>query len=314
MLNADPEGFVKHSVIKTALILFIIISASSGYNIQAKSSAKKEDVSPKIKIASFNMQIFGKKKVNRPHTLTVLAETAANFDIIALQEIGSNKSSASDEECSEIMELYVAKINEVKGKKLYSFIYGNQYAIVYRSDKIKLNGSTLYNGQEIFSYTPLIANFETLTDGTCFDFSIITIHTSPKLAEDEIPALRTVMNETVNLYSEPDVICLGDFNADGDYYDEGTEDWLSGFDVETYITGIPNSYDTTVAESENTYDRIQMTESLRSDYTGNSGVFRFGEFYDITECEGGRTTAGTEKAISDHYPVWCEYYADRDQD
>lgn len=306
---------MKFHITKTITVLFLIliIPASSAHSRKNTPYHKTQTI-PAIKIASFNIQTFGTKKINRPRTLTVLAEIASNFDIIALQEIGSNRSAASEETCNKIMEIYVARINEITGENIYSFIRGDQYAIVYRTDKVKLKDYILYDGEETFSYPPLIANFETIHPDSNFDFSLITIHTSPKLAEEEIPALKTVIEETQNLYCEPDVICLGDFNADGKYYYEGGDGSLSGFDPEIYITGIPNFLDTTVADSANTYDRIQMTVNLNSDFTGESGVFRFGEIYDITECEGGRTKAGTEKAVSDHYPVWCEYYVDRDND
>jgi endonuclease/exonuclease/phosphatase family metal-dependent hydrolase len=297
----------------TVLFLILIIPASSAHSRKNTPYHKTQTI-PAIKIASFNIQTFGIKKINRPRTLTVLAEIASNFDIIALQEIGSNRSAASEETCNEIMETYIARINEIAGENIYSFIRGDQYAIVYRTDKVKLNDYILYDGEETFSYPPLIANFETVHPDSNLDFSLITIHTSPKLAEEEIPALKAVIEETRDLYCEPDVICLGDFNADGSYFYEGDESHLSEFDPESYITGIPNYYDTTVADSDNTYDRIQMTINMRNDYTGKSGVFRFGEVYDITGCEGGRTKAGTEKAVSDHYPVWCEYFTDRDKD
>ncbi len=297
-------------------MIILLLSIFTVPDIKTLSAAERRNADPIIRIASFNMQIFGKTKLGRPKTLLILAKIAANFDIIALQEVGSNKSSTSDENCNAIMDTYIAEINGLSGKNIYSYIRGNQYAIIYRNDKFTVNEYSLYSGEETFSYTPLIANFETITGESNFDFSIITIHTSPKLAENEITALKTVMEETKELYSEPDVICLGDYNADGSYYNEGEadEESLAGFDKDLYITGIPNSFDTTVAASNNTYDRIQMTKNLDTDYTGNSGVFLFGEVYDITGCEGGKTTAGTENAISDHYPVWCEYFTNRDTD
>jgi len=302
---------VKALAILTAVILF---SPCTDSGLKFLKAADIKPVIPAIRIASFNMQIFGKTKLNRPDTLTVLAQIASNFDIIALQEVGTNKANVSDENCIIIMNAYVSRINEISGKDHYSYIRGNQYAIVYRTDKVRVNNFHLYTGSGSFSFTPLVANFETITPGSSFDFSIITIHTSPRSAEEEIYSLKTAIEETRELFSEPDVLCIGDYNADGNYYNEGCEEWLSGFDPDLYITGITNSMDTTVAESSNTYDRIQMTMSLDTDYTGKSGVFIFGEIYDITDCEGGRTTAGTEKAISDHYPVWCEYYIDRDED
>jgi len=294
------------------LFLFIIVFSLNYSSPAVNNSTPPVENTTILKIGSFNMQIFGNTKLSRPNTLTVLAKIVTNFDIIALQEVGSNNSSSSDATSTAIMDTFVDRINEIVGSDLYSYIRGNQYAIVYRTDKVKVNNYSVYTGTESFAYTPLIANFETIESGSNFDFSLITIHTSPSLAETEIPALKTVMDEVKTLYTEPDVICLGDYNADGSYYTEGSDDWLSGFDITAYITGILNSVDTTVALSSNTYDRIQMTKSLSTDYTGDADVFKFGDVYDLTSCEGTTTTAGTEDAISDHYPVWCEYYTDQD--
>ncbi len=221
-----------------------------------------------IKIASFNMQIFGKTKLNRPNVLDIFARIAGNFDMIALQEVGTNKAKVNDELCNSITQAFTTKINKLAGTDYYSFIRGNQYAIVYRTDKFTVKKYALYTGTKTFSFIPLIANFKTNEPGSNFDFSIITVHTSPDSAETEINSLKTVIDETKTLYSEQDVICLGDYNADGSYYNEGSEIWLAGFNPEVYITGIPNSADTTVAASENTYDRIQMSIDCSTDFTG----------------------------------------------
>ena len=306
---------MKRVVLKSFTVLLLILSVP-GFSTEQTvlEEGLKHRELPVLRITSFNIQIFGKTKAARPNTLSVLAEIGSNFDIIALQEVGSNRSSASDETCTEIMDIYVSRINEIAGEEIYSYINGNQYAIVYRTDRVRVKDYILYDGIESFTYTPLIADFETVEDGSNFDFSIINVHTSPGRAEDEIPALKTVMSEVERLYEEPDVLCLGDFNADGSYYDEGTGDWLRGFDPEFYITGIPNHYDTTVAPSDNTYDRMQMTRSFDADFTGGSGVMRFDEIYDLSGCEGTEKTEGQARAVSDHYPVWCEYYIDRDED
>lgn len=306
---------MKRFALKSFTFLFLILSVSCVSAEQTVSGkALKFRETPVLRIASFNIQIFGKTKLSRPNTLSILAQIASNFDIIALQEVGSNRSSASKETCIAIMDIYVSRINEIAGEDIYSYINGNQYAIVYRTDRVRVNDYMLYDGIESFSYTPLIANFETIEEGSNFSFSLIVVHTSPGKAVDEIPALKTVMDEVERIYEEPDVLCLGDFNADGLYYDEGTEEWLSGFEPDVYITGIPNYYDTTVAPSDNTYDRMQMTRSFDTDFTGKSGVMRFDEIYDLSESEGTTKTEGRARAISDHYPVWCEYFIDMDED
>ncbi|MDC7127369.1 MAG: endonuclease/exonuclease/phosphatase family protein [Spirochaetales bacterium] len=289
---------------KLAIIIFLILSIP---NIIVAN-----DTDQTIKVASFNVNVLGTTKIGRHNTLEVLADIATRFDILAMQEVGSNSSKSSYETCEKILKSYVSEVNNIAGTEMYAFIHGDQYAYIYRTDKIELISYEIYSGNQDFVYPPLIAEFESI-DGN-LDFTIITIHTSPSFAAFEIPALYTSVSELIEQYSEEDVVCLGDFNADGDYYIEGQYDSLvlNGFDG--YITGIPNSADTTVASNDYTYDRIQMTSSMSSDYTNNWGVLIFKDYYDVTICEGSDTRKGTELALSDHYPVWVELFTDHDED
>jgi len=252
-----------------------------------------------LRIGSFNIEQFGTTKTSRPNTLTVLAQIATTFDVLAIQEVGSNNSSALESTCITVMDAYVSRINQLAGANAYAYVRGNQYAIVYRKSEVELVSSSLYSGSASFTYQPLTANFKSRAGN--FDFAMLVIHTSPSVAVSEIPALKTAMAEVSTEYAEPDVICLGDFNADGSYFDEGTGDGLAGYSG--YLTIIPNTADTTVASSSNTYDRIQLTSSLTTDYTATWDVIRFTDDYDVSICEGTATTTGTESALSDHYPV-----------
>lgn len=278
------------------------------------SSSSASSVAGTIKIGSFNVQILGSTKLGRPNTLNVLAMIATNFDILAIQEVGSN-SVPDDENATTAMESYTAKINEHAGTGSYAYVRGHQYAYVYRTAKVVCHASQLYSDTNAFAYTPLLAEFSTVQGN--FTFSMINVHTSPSVADSEIPLLLQVIADVKTLYGNDDVICAGDYNADGSYYDDGgdAQGWLTGFDPATYITAIPNSADTTVSVNNNfTYDRMQLTMTLTEDYTGNWGVFPMGQVYDVTVCEGTDTRAGTEAALSDHYPVWSEYYIGRDTD
>ena len=40
-----------------------------------------------IRIASFNIQVFGESKADKPDVMAVLAETIRRFDIVAIQEV-----------------------------------------------------------------------------------------------------------------------------------------------------------------------------------------------------------------------------------
>ena len=71
-----------------------------------------------------------------------------------------------------------------------------------------------------------------------------------------------------------------------------------------YYWCINNSVDTTTKTTDCTYDRIIITNAAVSDFTGDTGVFRFDTEY--------RLTADETTAVSDHYLVYAEFWCDRD--
>jgi deoxyribonuclease-1-like protein len=303
--------------LKIIMVLFFSIAVALTGCAQSNTTQAPADITPAVgnnllRIGTFNIQIFGSTKASRPNTLTILAKIASTYDVLAIEEVGSNGSSATEATCISVMDTYVARINQIVGSDTYTYVRGNQYAIVYRKAEFQLVDSGLYSGSQSFTYQPLTAYFRSTSSN--FDFAMLCIHTSPSKATSEIPSLKTAMSEVSTQYSEPDVICLGDFNADGSYYTEGTGTDLSGFSSSTYITVIPNTADTTVAASSNTYDRIELSSSMETDYASTWGVIPIGQVYDVSQCEGTTTTMGTESAISDHYPVWAEFYTDKDTD
>lgn len=290
-------------------------SSSSSVSSSASSSASSSSATANgtITIASFNIQIFGSTKVARANVLTTLAKIATRYDIIAIQEVGSN-GTPSESTATSVMNTYIAKINSIAGSGAYSYVRGHQYAFVYKNSTITKKASQLYSGSKSFTYKPLVGNFA-VKNGN-FDFAMLTIHTSPSVAVTEIPALTTAMSEVRSLYNEQDVICLGDYNADGSYYSPGSSGGdLAGFPSSTYVTVIKNGTDTTVSPNNSyTYDRMQLYTASAQDYTGTKGVLKFASYYTISNLEGTSTTAGTEAALSDHYPIWAEFYTGRDTD
>jgi len=42
-----------------------------------------------IRIASFNIQVFGKRKLRKPRVMAVLTDVIRRFDVVAIQEIRS---------------------------------------------------------------------------------------------------------------------------------------------------------------------------------------------------------------------------------
>jgi len=293
MANAVIESvmILKRNCLILALLILI------GQNIFALDQ---------VKIASFNLRIFGQSKVEKAPVVKAIAEIIKRFDIVALQEI-------RDKEESAILVL-MDEIN--KDSKQYDLIVGprlgrtsskEQYAFVYRADKFNYDYFPITwndDDEDAFEREPYIANFYT-TEGN-FDFILINIHTKPEDAEKEIGKLPQVMAFAAEYYGEEDVICLGDFNADGSYFKE--DEYLNIFPENEYLWIIPNEADTNVAQSEMTYDRIAATTSATEDYLGEWGVMRFNELESINVLNL------KELDISDHYPIWALFATGNDTD
>ena len=103
--------------------------------------------------------------------------------------------------------------------------------------------------------------------------------------------------------TEDDIIIMGDLNADCRYFDEDSNCTICGGG---YYWCINNSVDTTTKNKDCTYDRIIITTGAVNDYTGDSGVFRYNMIYNLTEEE--------TKAVSDHYPIYAEFWTNKDND
>jgi deoxyribonuclease-1-like protein len=146
------------------------------------------------------------------------------------------------------------------------------------------------------------ASFEALNGN--FDATFITIHTDPDEATEEINGLGAVVAYAQGSYpDEQDFIVMGDLNADGSYFDEDGTSTLSGSE---YYWVIDDGVDTTTKSTDYTYDRIIVTDSAVSNLSGDSGVFRFDIEYELS---GDETVA-----VSDHYPVYAEYWSGGDVD
>jgi endonuclease/exonuclease/phosphatase family metal-dependent hydrolase len=258
------------------------------------------------------MAMFGETKAARPGTMGVLAGIASRFDVLAMQEVGSNGSTASDETCAKVLDAFIARVDEAAGGDLYAYVRGNQYAFAYRKDRLQVKSWKLYDGPLAFTYPPLVAYFQVI--GRPLDFAMITVHTRPSLARAEIPELAAAMDETSAALGEADVLCAGDFNADGGFYAEGAGPELAGFPSGRYISVVPNDADTTVAADSLAYDRMELSSSMAGDYSGKWGVLRPAEVFDLSSCEGTEKNAGTERALSDHYPIWADFSTTADRD
>jgi endonuclease/exonuclease/phosphatase family metal-dependent hydrolase len=253
-----------------------------------------------IRIMSFNIQIFGVTKMAKPEVVELLVDIVSRADIIAIQEV---RSIAIDP-VEKFMSLLPERYRYVIGPRLGRSSSKEQYWVIYDSGKVTvLNEDTWPDEADIFARNPLAVYFK--TENT-FDFILINNHIQPGAAEKEIRALPEVVHYYRNLWDDPDVMVVGDLNADGRYFDAALLDSI--FPEDEYTIIITDEYDTTIAASKNTYDRFIITNSANEYFTGSFGVFRFDEVYDFGQY------SITPRAVSDHCPIWADFWTARNFD
>jgi len=257
-----------------------------------------------IKVAAFNLQIFGTTKASKPEVMEVLSKIIRNYDVIAVQEIRDASQTALPMLRDAVNSMGSSQYEYVVSERLGRTISKEQYAYLYNTQTIQVMGSPYVysDSSDIFQREPYVGEFK-VKNGN-FDFVLITIHTDPDTANQEISDLPKVVEDAKNKYQdEGDFIIMGDLNADCDYFKENSQSPLRSSD---YIWVINNSVDTTTKSTDCTYDRIIITIPAKTDYMGNSGVFRFDIAYNLNY--------DSTIAVSDHYPVYAEFWGNRDTD
>ncbi len=250
-----------------------------------------------LRLAAFNIQIFGKAKLEKDEVMDVLVGIAQEFDVMLVQEVRDATETAADrflERINEVSELTYAMYESERLGRTRS---KEQYVIYYIPSRVQLiDAYILEDPSDAFEREPLVATFRSGN----FDFTVVGCHIDPDVAEDELNALAAAVPTILAANpSEQDIILLGDFNADGRYLDES--DLTTIFPAATYEIVITDDMVTTTRTS-NTYDRIILTDAtFLSEYVaGSAQPFEFDWEYGIEDEK-------LVKKVSDHYPVFAEF-------
>ncbi len=257
-----------------------------------------------IKLAAFNLQVFGTSKADKPEIMGVFSQIIRNYDVIAIQEIRDASQTALPALRDSVNSVGSPQYDYIVSERLGRTTSKEQYAYLYNTQTIQPIGSpyTYPDASDLFHREPYVAEFKA-RDGN-FDFVLITIHTDPDTAEQEINDLPIVVEDARSRYQgEGDFIVMGDLNADCNYFDESSQSPLRSSDY-NWIIG--DSVDTTTKSTDCTYDRIIITTPAKDDFTGESSVFRFDTAYNLNY--------ESTIAASDHYPVFGTFWSNRDTD
>lgn len=250
-----------------------------------------------IRVASFNIQVFGESKVHDGPVLEALVAILQNFDLIAIQEVRSANQ--------DVLPQLIERLN-AGGKFQYDYALGprlgrtsskEQYAFVFDMATIEIDRSQLYTVQDPgdrLHREPLVGWFRARgpSPQQAFTFSLADVHTDPDEVEYELAALADSFYAIQrDGRGEDDVIMLGDFNAPADGLRQLGE-------IPGLVRAITGPTPTNTLHTAQ-YDNILFLGAATSEFTGRGGVYDFMRDFNLTQEQAER--------VSDHLPIWAEF-------
>jgi len=246
-----------------------------------------------IRVATFNIQVFGVSKMKKPNVTEALTRIVRRFDIVAIQEVRSKEN---------ILPEFVSMLNSDGSH--YDYVIGprqgrtsskEQYVLVFDTERIEFVPGSLYVVQDPgdrMHREPLVGQFKVRGGANPFTFTLINIHTDPDETAIELDALDDVFRSVQrNATGEDDIILLGDLNVD--------EEKLGQLGRVQGITWVVKKDQMTNTRGNKSYDNILFQRGATVEFTGYAGVFNFKEEFGLSKTEALR--------ISDHLPVWAEF-------
>lgn len=251
--------------------------------------------SESIRIATFNIQVFGTTKADKPHVMEILSQVIRRYDIVAIQEIRSLDQTV----LPRLVDLVNAdgrRYDFVLGPRLGRTSSKEQYAFVYNTASIELDASAVYtvdDPDDLLHRPPLVAGFRARGPPAeqAFTFTLVNIHTDPDEVADELNVLDDVFRAVRrDGRDEDDVILLGDLNAADNRLGELGE--IAGL-----VTAVPGQPTNTRGNKQ--YDHVLFDSRATAEFTGRAGVLNLMSEFGLSLDEA--------LEVSDHLPVWAEF-------
>ncbi|XP_029548778.1 deoxyribonuclease-1 isoform X2 [Salmo trutta] len=259
-----------------------------------------------MKVASFNIQKFGKRKLSNPNTLATLVKIVSRYDIIVILEVVDERGTS--------VKKFLEELNKANKKQQYTLQistrlgrdkYKEQFMFLYRDDLVDLVGSWQYEDNQAgdvdaFAREPYILRFKCL-NSVLEDLVLIPVHTKPEDSGKELDELYDVFLEVTKKWKTDNVMILGDFNADGSYLSKKGMKAIRIRSDKNFHWLIKDDVDTTAnTGNDNTYDRIVIygDDMLDAIVPNSAKPFNFQIAYGLSEEDALK--------VSDHYPVEVE--------
>ena len=247
-----------------------------------------------IRVASFNLEVFGKTKLSKSHVLQKLAQIVRQFDVVAVQEIQPDDP--------DLLPRFVEEINQ--SGRHYDFVVSQpvgrkraeRLAFIFDRASLEVDRSQLYlvnDPDDLLDIEPFVAWFRVRGPQTeqSYTFSLVNVNVSSSAVRQELALLDDVMREVLNDgRNEDDVLVVGDFGLTPLRIQQAVRPEGTNWAISQKMLPSWQNMQT---------DNIVFHSSATSEFTGKAGVFDFLRHFNMTEAEAAE--------ISNHLPVWAEF-------
>ncbi|KAL5106494.1 Deoxyribonuclease-1-like 2 [Taenia crassiceps] len=266
----------------------------------------------KVKVAGFNVQVFGKRKSKDSEVMDILAKIIGGYDGVFVQEIRDSSGKAFPELLNTVSAASGATYRGLMGPRKGRSSSKEQIGFVYRPDKIQLVG--------LFPMLNKSTSFERPPD--CFAFiikegglrvAVLAVHISPRSVKAEMEALYNVAPVCQTFAGTQNLILLGDMNADCGYLPARDRHKLRLRTDHQYKWLIEDGADTTVAASRCAYDRVIVKGDELARRTSSARPNNFEKVYKLPLSKTGHLhltshfiayfTVGVRGACHHHLPL-----------
>uniref|UniRef100_A0A672M5Y5 Deoxyribonuclease 1 like 4, tandem duplicate 1 n=1 Tax=Sinocyclocheilus grahami TaxID=75366 RepID=A0A672M5Y5_SINGR len=175
-----------------------------------------------MKVASFNVQKFGRAKLSNTFVRETLIKIVSRYDIIVILEVVDSSGDSVETFLSELNQFYKTINYKMKiSTRLGRGQQKEQFMFLYRDKVVDLVGSYQYEDnqpgdEDAFAREPYVLRFN-CHNTVLKDLVMIPVHTKPDDAEREIDELYDVFKDVKKKWKTKNIMILGDFNADGAY-------------------------------------------------------------------------------------------------
>jgi len=248
-----------------------------------------------LRIASFNIQVFGESKLGDAKSTAVLAQIIRKFDVTAVQEIRAKDANFINRFLQQVNAAGIP-YDVVIGPRLGRTDSKEQYAYFYDTTRVELDRVSIYtvkDPDDLLHREPLVAGFRARgpPSNEAFTFTLINTHTDPDETSRELDALADVFGAVRNDgRGEDDVILLGDLNVD--------ESHLRRLGAVPYIAYVVSGVPTNTLGTK-TYDNILFDRRATIEFLGQGGVLDVMREFNLTLDDALK--------VSDHLPIWAEF-------